>query len=1116
MTAKVYKSIDSINSNGLIFSLFKDSIANPNAENEQISISDLKQLVLNEPSKEQSDALRLCRENNSLLYKTGDKQYKDLSNKYKKKLNYVTLSGVINGIRNTKNLVYNGCVQIDIDCKYKGGDFAASEIKNLIIQKVKDKTFPYVIMCATSPRAYGVKCLVATNNNVLDYHTTVLSSVAFEISEIINKLDLGFEILDDKGKDARFIFDNISAAHPCFIPYDSNAFFNESFEPFVYTHVAIAKAFEIKSKKYVIDSKSISYTNNSIELSVNTKLDMLESIIKKRNRYNDSRNCFVFQLASMAKEYSINCFECLSYCLNYCESDFADVEIKRVVNSAYKGTPKVQYLDYQLVAYAKKINTYVPNDVLTSKPRFVVPQKDVLEISSKNIISEKHDYLSNIMQQNNISYKSILNKLVIAGTGIGKTNFFSRIPLKKIVVCPTKGLVKMCCEKYGATVWTGDDHNIHAVLKSDYIATTYASFLTLCFEMQQNQHFLLDTAKSQLFSMKKELNIKQTDCGLHSSSKSNEFLNELSNQIIVKQLEINDLQHTDILKRYHIILDESHNIVANANKGYQLKDLEAIIDRVKDCASFTCFTGTYLRSNAVKMPIFNIVVPQRRIPLNVVTCEVVRDVLLEKIIQSIQNKRFPIVFLNNTSNELERLKASLSQYKITYFNAHNKQDDDYKELVNTSNLHNSLQGIVTTSVLKEGIDINNDFDFDFYFVGRHHSSTIKQVIARSRSKINDVKAFLLRSLDAENDKSKIFDYDLEKYNLEKRTNTICEILNLTKLENHYTEISNLECDLVQRFENMPLHFSERTQRYEIRPLLFDNHLYEIETTFENQNLNLLKENLSKLSIDLISDSETTEIAEKQDTFLQDTAVEIKKDKEKNEFNAVIETINRNPLDARNKILKMYKSNALSKIEKKTYKMLKTCLDYGYKFSVIDSSDDVITLDATKDIKTLIELPTEKNFKAFAGILKAYVLRNNELYMNHNSIVAIQIKAFISKFEGKTLSKDEIKALTIEAMQLNKGIDIKKYTDAAEKDNMRKFFDILSLFFKIDRTQRRRGENVYRFSSIQLSIPKKDSTQIKTECELIENTLVINDGWDEILLTGYDVTMNERMYGTAPF
>jgi hypothetical protein len=453
------------------------------------------------------------------------------------------------------------------------------------------------------------------------------------------------------------------------------------------------------------------------------------------------------------------------------------------------------------------------------------------------------------------------------------------------------------------------------------------------------------------------------------------------------------------------------------------------------------------------------------------------------VTQSIENKRFPIVFLNNTSNELERVKASLGNYKIAYFNAHSKKDVDYVNLIETSNLNSDLKGIVTTSVMKEGIDINNELDFDFYFVGRIHSSVIKQVIARARSQSAKVQAFLLRSLDAENDTEKRFNYESERHDLEKRSNVICEMLNMTRRENNDIQISAFEADVLRRFENLPIHFNGRTQRYEIRPLLFENHLYEIETTYETQNLNLLRENLAKLSVDLIDNSIEKSVPQK-DNELQNLAVATKKAKELEQFEAVLSAVCSNPLAARNLVLKMYKQNDISKIEKKTYKILKMCIDNGYKLLAMDYVNDKPVIDAVKDIRDLIELPTEKNFRTFSGVLKAYILRTNELYMNNNSILAIQIKAFVSKFEGKTLPKDEIKTEVISVMKLNKGVNISAYNDASEKDNMRKFFDVLGLFFKMDRTNKNK-EKVYKFSLINLSIPKKASNEVQKECKLIE-------------------------------
>lgn len=1042
-----------------IISHFKDSVKNPMAVSELMSLNDLRQIVLGEAPQ----ALSLCRENAILYFETSEKKYKNLYNAAKDQLNYVTISGVISGNRSDANLTYNGMCQIDIDCKYKGGDFAALQIQSYLLQNPPK----FLVMAALSPSGHGVKCIVATNNENPLYHKTVLESLKLEFAELLKSLHLGYEI------------DNLGLSQACYIPYDSNAFFNESFEPFVYTHVAIEKAFEVKSKKYVSDSNSIQYTSNSIEIAVNTKLDMIESIIKKRNLFNDSRNCLVYQLCTMSKEYAIDIYDALSYCLNYVESDFDQPEIKRVVYSAYRTSPKTTFQDYQLLAYAKKLNTYIPNDILTSKPRLfrndAFLQKDTI---LEKMQGTQDEYLSDILKKYNyeLTPQNFTNKVWIVPTGTGKTYTVGQFAKNHntIIVCPTNGLTDMCA-KYGATIFRGDKQDIQSVLQSKFIATNYASFVTLCQKMREKQDFVLYPLTSKLYRLKSDL----------KNTKQAQTQNEIKKEIQTLEGEIQYLQKTDILKRYHIVIDEFHNIVANASRYYQLDDLENILGWCKHCASITGITGTYLKSNYIQLPLMIVEKPQKRISLHVVSCSVVRDTLINKVNESIANKRFPIVLLNNTALELERVKAALSGHKIAYFNAYNKDDNDFQNLVQNGTISEQLKGIVTTTVLKEGIDILSNGNYDIYIIGRFHSSTIKQFIARIRSKDATVNAFLLRSKDATNDTEQRFNYDLEKFNLENRAKIACEILNLTKKENNDPFIAKLEVSILHQMESLPVHFSEQTQRYEVQKLLFDNFLYEIETTFEHQNLELLKNHLAKLSIDL---TENDIPMNDNETFALEMllATQDKKVSDLNEFTTILSDLEGNPLTAKQTVIKQYKNNKASKIAAKTYKTLKKCLDYGYTLT-----------DAIQDLRKNVDTPSDKRFKEFLGMTKAFILRTDNNYMQQNSIVAIQIQKMIKDFEGQKVTSSDVMKLMIETLRLNKAVNIERYEKAMLEENLKPFASILDLFFNVNRTRNGKKSHAYHFTLHQMSI-RRGKSFVSEMVSIEKEPTVILDPFEDIL------------------
>jgi hypothetical protein len=130
----------------------------------------------------------------------------------KKSLPFVLFSGFCPAHHNDKSLDYNGCLQVDIDFKFAGGDVKAIELKEVV------KVLPYIVLAAISPSGFGLKCLIATDNFDINLHGKVSNA-------IIN--DLSKELAIDK-----IYFDNLGASQPCFVPYDRNVYVNENYSQY--------------------------------------------------------------------------------------------------------------------------------------------------------------------------------------------------------------------------------------------------------------------------------------------------------------------------------------------------------------------------------------------------------------------------------------------------------------------------------------------------------------------------------------------------------------------------------------------------------------------------------------------------------------------------------------------------------------------------------------------------------------------------------------------------------------------------------------------------------------------------------------------------------------------
>lgn len=195
---------------------------------------------------------------------------------------------------------------------------------------------------------------------------------------------------------------------------------------------------------------------------------------------------------------------------------------------------------------------------------------------------------------------------------------------------------------------------------------------------------------------------------------------------------------------YHLIVDEAHNLSISASRSFMLDNLDFITwcMQEKKFKSNTLLSGTWLPNihpTIKQMEVIKITKPRKKKLLYYYHCQHTLKGVVDLCEQSISSGSFPFVLQNDISIRRETLIGALEErgLKLKSFTSRDKNDPDFEDLVNDSIIDPSISGIVTTTVLKEGNNINNEFEsVDVIILGSYHSSEIEQASQRFRKARN--------------------------------------------------------------------------------------------------------------------------------------------------------------------------------------------------------------------------------------------------------------------------------------------------------------------------------------------------------------------------------------------
>jgi hypothetical protein len=607
---------------------------------------------------------------------------------------------------------------------------------------------------------------------------------------------------------------------------------------------------------------------------------------------------------------------------------------------------------------------------------------------SLKLYAKEGEKLTDILNKSGLS--NIKNSYLIAPTGSGK-NFYvaERQKTEKIIiVVPTTALLNMISKEYHATKFDGKNKEYQRIINSNFIVTTYASF-----------------------------------------GKLSEFL-----------------ERKNLINSFAAYVDEAHNFTTSTSKSFQLKQLTEVLNYLPKYKYFNLLTGTNLpnfHQNFSVLPKVEIIIPKPTKLLHFVDATDTIKAAEVAIRQSLKVGRFPMVLFNNTSDsgKLGTLKALLKDAEgIEYFDSSQKETSFFKELTENRKINTSVKAIVTTTVLKEGNDILNNYDFDMIICGNFHASDIEQFSNRPRLP-KSVNVHIIRSKERQRSEG-FFNANNYKEKLVERCNN--RINELTIIPSNLEEEILMENDIKNAIQRLPIAYENNI--YQIDYLQLSNYVFEAEKTALNRNDKLMIEALEKYGIIHTLTGTSNAIQNKQDKA---KALEYRKEKKVEEGVEFLEEI---------ELLENYKNEIVhfeNDFIKRKNTLSKTKRKASERFLILTNLG-LTTEEAIKELKKC-GLSNVK-FQLLVNRWKVWQLKNNKAYMSENTTFGILIKAMIEEFkevveEGVAINIETIKSKLINVLSLDKSFDLELLSLDKRNDKtlkiVRYFFDVTGIRFKKD-------------------------------------------------------------------
>lgn len=238
------------------------------------------------------------------------KQNKDDAKAFKaKNFHFITFSGTFR-VRNRAGLIsHSGYICIDLDHIGQGDKLI--EIKKSLC---KDK---YVALAFISPSGDGLKVVFKMPDDV-SLHDQVFSALS-------NYLQRSYSLeVDQSGKDY---------TRACFIPHDSDAFFNDESTLTDHKFISEYADFHPSVTTKIDDLKSNSQNHRKPEDAIIEKC--IDELSKKETFSEGNRNRFITRLTYILKDKNVSEKSAKERLVQFAETGFSQNEILATINSIY-------------------------------------------------------------------------------------------------------------------------------------------------------------------------------------------------------------------------------------------------------------------------------------------------------------------------------------------------------------------------------------------------------------------------------------------------------------------------------------------------------------------------------------------------------------------------------------------------------------------------------------------------------------------------------------------------------------------------------------------------------------------------------------------------------------
>lgn len=205
---------------------------------------------------------------------------------------------------------------------------------------------------------------------------------------------------------------------------------------------------------------------------------------------------------------------------------------------------------------------------------------------------------------------------------------------------------------------------------------------------------------------------------------------------------------------FTLVVDEYHKIVSDYELSYRYEAIKNLYEVSKQAKSFVGLSGTiddiYKNEFEAVIKIDNGNPQSPCQDFAVYTYEKKENALAE-LVQLIEiwiTKRKLLIFIQS-KKKIEQLKKVLQRKKIKVrtINANSKSNLTYKQLVDTETIDPDVQVVLTTSVIADGVNIQNEMNWEVMAVCNDFSdlfnySSIKQISNRLRNPYRRFSLFM--------------------------------------------------------------------------------------------------------------------------------------------------------------------------------------------------------------------------------------------------------------------------------------------------------------------------------------------------------------------------------------